>query len=216
MLQKARFVMTILLGVITMVAISHLVALPERGHHHGAPSVVHGRLYIKLDAAVRSTTPCPSPAYGHKYTKLCQVVHDFTGRRTAPSRYTAWGQLTITGMQPMRNHPRHLVMSYSIRDMNPMRMRAVYHIGGRCPPGQRCWYDPLSWDWQKILDGIWGNVVEPCVHGWRDGIVGSFSTTTAMNLFAYFGSVGDAVAEITPWGFVGVQIAGCVGGIIRQ
>jgi hypothetical protein len=80
--------------------------------------------------------------------------------------------------------------------------------------GRRCvddvitpnsWFNPFSWDWGHILSATWNEIRNNCLSGAAQGVVGTASGTTIVNLPARGGKITPG-----PGGYAAIAIGGCV------
>ncbi len=179
-----------------------------------APGGVAG---AAVPAAAAATTTHHSVAAARAY-----IVGKWT---SGPNSYTKWQRIQITG-----SHQDPCFDFFDIDDVmhqyvdptsppstRPVGPRQQGGIPADCPQGvptavpgvgrvvPLSWYNPFSWDWGHILSSTWNTIWDNCLKGATEGVVGTASGATIVNLLARGGKV-----FVGPYGYAAIAVGGCV------
>ena len=71
------------------------------------------------------------------------------------------------------------------------------------------WANPLGWDWLGMIGWVWTTIIDKCLTGALQGVVGTASGTLIVNLM-----MRGAKLYVGPWGYAALAIGGCTVGLI--
>ena len=172
-------------------------------------------------AVAPGTVPVMTPAAESVSTthhSLAEARSYIVGRWTSgPNSYTRWQRIQITG-----SHKDLCFNFYDIDDVmhqyvDPTKAQpaTALRVLVGCPQSAgaaavpsitpRSWYNPFSWDWGHIMSSTWNAIWDNCLKGATEGVVGTASGTTIVNLLARGGKV-----FVGPYGYAAIAIGGCV------